>query len=86
MHCPDFCSGQAIVDGDAKVRHLGGIDPRENGPDAEMRRLHERFPQYGFDAHKGYPTPQHLAALRRFGVCEAYRRSFAPVREALERA
>jgi hypothetical protein len=45
-----------------------------------MRRLHERFPQYGFDEHKGYPTPQHLKALRRYGVCEVYRRSFAPVR------
>jgi len=53
--------------------------------DAEMCRLHGRFPQYGFDEHKGYPTPQHLRALRRHGVCEVYRRSFAPVREILDR-
>jgi len=52
--------------------------------DAEMLRLHERFPHYGFDRHKGYPTPEHLAALRRLGVCEIYRRSFAPVRRLLE--
>ena len=88
MHCPDFTvPARAIVDGDAKVKVISAASIlAKTARDAEMRRLHERFPQYGFDAHKGYPTPQHLEALRRFGVCEAYRRSFAPVREALERA
>ena len=43
--------------------------------DAEMRRLHERFPQYGFDEHKGYPTPQHLEALRREASHTPCRRS-----------
>ena len=51
--------------------------------DAEMLRLHARFPQYGLDRHKGYPTPAHLLALREHGACEIYRRSFAPVREVL---
>lgn len=51
--------------------------------DAEMRRLHERYPDYGLDRHKGYATPDHLQALRRFGACDIHRRSFAPVREAL---
>jgi ribonuclease HII len=45
--------------------------------------LHARYPVYGFDGHKGYPTPAHLAALRQHGACEAHRRSFAPVREVL---
>jgi hypothetical protein len=44
--------------------------------------LHRCHPQYGFDAHKGYATPEHLRALREHGVCEAHRRSFAPVRLA----
>lgn len=48
--------------------------------------LHARWPDYGFDGHKGYPTPEHLQALRRHGVCPAHRRSYAPVRELLERA
>jgi ribonuclease HII len=48
-----------------------------------MLRLHARYPQYGLDRHKGYPTPEHLARLGRFGACEIHRRSFAPVREAL---
>jgi ribonuclease HII len=44
--------------------------------------LHETYPVYGFDAHSGYGTPQHLRALREHGPCEHHRRSFAPVREA----
>ena len=45
--------------------------------------LHEVHPQYGFAGHKGYPTPDHLAALRTHGACGAHRRSFAPVRDVL---
>lgn len=48
--------------------------------DAEMLRLHERFPHYGLDRHKGYPTAAHLEAIRLHGVCDIYRRTFAPVR------
>jgi ribonuclease HII len=44
--------------------------------------LHAAHPAYGFAAHKGYPTPEHLMALRTHGPCPAHRRSFAPVREA----
>ena len=47
--------------------------------------LHELHPEYGFDAHKGYPTRLHLQALQRLGACPAHRRSFAPVRAVLER-
>jgi ribonuclease HII len=51
--------------------------------DAEMLRMHERYPQYGFDRHKGYPTAEHLALLRRHGASDIHRRSFAPVRRIL---
>ena len=47
--------------------------------DSLMRRLHARYPEYGFARHMGYATPQHLAALRRLGPTPAHRRSFAPV-------
>jgi ribonuclease HII len=50
--------------------------------DAIMLELHARFPQYGFDRHKGYPTALHLAALEQFGPCPAHRRSFRPVTQA----
>jgi ribonuclease HII len=86
-HCPELAfPSRAVVDGDAKIRVIAAASIlAKTARDAEMCRLHERFPQYGFDAHKGYPTPRHLKALRRYGVCEAYRRSFAPVRTILER-
>jgi ribonuclease HII len=86
VHCPVLeVPARAIVDGDAKLKVIAAASIlAKTERDAEMQRLHRRFPQYGFDEHKGYPTPQHLAALRRHGVCEVYRRSFGPVRELLE--
>ena len=51
--------------------------------DAHMAQLDATYPGYGFSAHKGYPTPQHEAALRSLGACPIHRRSFAPVRQAL---
>jgi ribonuclease HII len=50
-----------------------------------LLELHQTYPVYGFNAHAGYGTPQHLAALREHGPCEHHRRSFAPVREAYQR-
>lgn len=85
IHCPAVgCSVRAIVRGDASIPAISAASIlAKTARDAEMRRLHERYPQYGFDRHKGYPTPEHLQALRTHGVCEVYRRSFAPVRRAL---
>ncbi len=51
--------------------------------DALMAELEKVHPGYGFDRHKGYPTPEHFDALRRLGACPIHRRSFAPVRQAL---
>ena len=51
--------------------------------DAIMRRLHRRYPDYGFGHHMGYPTREHLAALRRFGATPAHRRSFRPVAQTI---
>ncbi|HKJ16218.1 MAG TPA: ribonuclease HII [Xanthomonadales bacterium] len=53
--------------------------------DEIMKGLHQEFPHYGFDRHKGYPTRHHLQMLKEFGVCPHHRRSYAPVREALAR-
>ncbi|RZI83664.1 MAG: ribonuclease HII [Rubrivivax sp.] len=76
---------EAIVKGDDKVQAISAASIL-----AKVHRdrlcvlLHEVHPQYGFDEHKGYPTPEHLAALQKHGVIDAHRRSFAPVRAALE--
>ena len=88
LHCPVLLlPARAIVRGDARVRVIAAASIlAKTARDAEMCRLHLRFPEYGFDEHKGYPTPGHLKALRRHGVCEVYRRSFGPVRELLDRA
>ena len=85
LHCPVVgMPARAIVRGDAKIAAISAASIlAKTDRDAEMLRLHERFPHYGLDRHKGYPTPEHLEALRRYGACEIYRRSFAPVREVL---
>ncbi len=51
--------------------------------DAIMARMNERYPGYGFDRNKGYPTPEHFAALDQLGVTPIHRRSFEPVRAAM---
>lgn len=48
--------------------------------DAELRALHEAYPQYGFAAHKGYPTKAHQAALRQYGILPVHRRSYKTIR------
>ncbi len=53
--------------------------------DKEMRRLADIYPQYGFERHAGYPTPEHLAALERHGPCVVHRLSFGPVRRRTQR-
>ena len=53
--------------------------------DQEMQRLAIQYPEYGFEQHKGYGTPAHLAALRRFGASPLHRLSFAPCAEAMAR-
>ena len=75
---------EAVVRGDATVAAIAAASiVAKVHRDALLRALHLEHPAYGFDAHKGYATPAHLAALRANGACVAHRRSFAPVREAL---
>ncbi len=73
---------QAVVKGDALVKEISAASILAKvARDKAMVAMHQRYPQYGFDSHKGYPTKQHLAALREHGVLDIHRRSFAPVRE-----
>jgi ribonuclease HII len=86
--CPALaCRTRAIVQGDRLHPVISAASIlAKTARDAEMRRMHESFPQYCFDRHKGYPTPGHLALLERYGPSEIHRRSFAPVRLLLLRA
>ena len=73
----------AIVKGDAKVQAIAAASILAKvHRDRLCLQLHQRFPQYGFDAHKGYPTAEHLRSLQQHGPCEEHRHSFAPVRSA----
>ena len=75
----------AIIGGDSKVKAIGAASILAKVErDAAMVRLHALYPQYGFDEHKGYSTPQHLDALQRHGACAIHRRSFAPVQRCLQ--
>jgi ribonuclease HII len=85
LHCPEIgLPVEAIVGGDASVKAISAASIlAKTERDAEMVRLHALFPGYGFDRHKGYPTPDHLQALERLGPCAEHRRSFGPVRALL---
>ncbi len=66
-----------IVRGDARSVSIGAASILAKVTrDGIMRELHRRWPNYNFARHKGYPTPEHRAALRRYGPCPAHRRSF----------
>ncbi len=74
-----------VVKGDAKSLLIAAASIlAKTARDADCVRLERLYPGYGFLKHKGYPTKDHLAALMRLGPCPEHRRSFAPVREALE--
>lgn len=76
----------AIVKGDAKIEHIAAASIiAKVARDREMKRLHIKFPQYGFATNVGYPTAQHLSALDQHGVTPIHRTSFAPVKKALQR-
>jgi ribonuclease HII len=74
------CPARAIVDGDAKEKPISAASIlAKTARDAEMTALHDKYPCYGFDRHKGYGTSEHLEALGRHGPCEIHRRSFHAV-------
>ena len=75
---------KGIVHGDALSLTIAAASVlAKTTRDAWMAEMDLLYPGYGFAAHKGYPTPQHEAALRNLGACPLHRRSFAPVRQAL---
>ena len=78
------CAATAMVGGDAiEPAIMAASILAKVARDRHMLELHLRYPQYGFDRHKGYPSRSHLAALVEHGPCPQHRRSYAPVRDAL---
>ncbi len=75
---------EAIVKGDDKVPAISAASIlAKTARDAALMLLHEQYPMYAFDQHKGYPTALHLERLRMHGVSPVHRKSYAPVRELL---
>lgn len=77
-------SMEAIVKGDLTVAEISAASIiAKVARDKEMVLLDAVYPEYGFAAHKGYPTKKHREALLQYGVTAIHRRSFAPVRACL---
>ncbi len=71
---------QTVIKGDSKIAEISAASIlAKTTRDVEMLSLHQCFPEYGFDRHKGYPTKRHIEALQMYGITEIHRRSFAPV-------
>lgn len=76
---------RAIVQGDSLIEAISAASilakvTRDN----YLFTLHEKYPEYGFAKHKGYPTKDHLEALRKHGPCPEHRLSYKPVQEVLK--
>lgn len=76
---PPGLTGTAVIDGDAKIACIAAASIlAKTARDRIMTAYAEQFPEYGFDRHFGYSTPEHFRALERFGPCEIHRRTFGP--------
>lgn len=84
--CPNIdIPMKSIIQGDNLVKEISAASILAKVTrDREMLRLHDEYPMYGFNRHMGYPTAMHLEALKLHGPCVFHRRSYRPVREALE--
>ncbi|MGB0834257.1 MAG: ribonuclease HII [Psychrobium sp.] len=84
--CPELpMSSQSVVKGDARVEEISAASIiAKVTRDREMEALDKEFPQFGFAKHKGYPTKLHMEMIEQFGVTPYHRRSFKPVKAALE--
>lgn len=75
---------ESIVKGDSKSASIAAASILAKvDRDAYMVELSREFPNYGFEAHKGYPTKEHLKALEHHGVTREHRKSYAPVKRRI---
>lgn len=82
---PLTCEVRTIVGGDALIASISAASVLAKVyRDRLMLSMHGLYPDYGFDRHKGYPTAHHLERLKALGPCPIHRKSFAPVRKAIE--
>lgn len=78
------CEVETVIGGDGLIASISAASILAKVyRDRLMLEMHNRYPGYGFDRHKGYPTAQHLEKLSLLGPCPIHRRTFAPVRRAI---
>jgi ribonuclease HII len=84
---PDICfPAEAVIGGDAIHDEISAASIlAKQARDRDMIVLSQKFPDYGFDSHKGYPTAFHINALNQYGVTPYHRKSFRPVRKLIKR-
>ncbi|MFN8139437.1 MAG: ribonuclease HII [Fimbriimonadales bacterium] len=81
-NAPASC--EPVIKGDGKYAQIAAASIlAKTYRDRLMSVHHQQFPEYGFDKHFGYATPEHLTALREYGPCELHRKSFSPIKEML---
>lgn len=85
--CPQWrYSSEAIVKGDGLIPAISAASILAKVTrDTEMAELSKRYPQYGFERHKGYPTAAHLQCLAEHGPIAEHRLSFKPVQQAIKK-
>lgn len=80
-----FYKSKAIIKGDQRIQSIAAASILAKvHRDHCLLALHEQFPAYGFARHKGYPTPEHLDALRELGPCPEHRLSYGPVKAVID--
>lgn len=84
--CPQLSGHcESVIKGDDKIMEISAASILAKVyRDQQMRELHEHYPQYGFNQHKGYPTVKHLSAIKEFGIINGYRKSFKPIKQLLQ--
>ncbi|MFC1645384.1 ribonuclease HII [Patescibacteria group bacterium] len=76
---------KAFIQGDKNVKLISAASiVAKVTRDRLLYEMHEKYPQYGFDRHKGYGTKIHMEALKKHGPCEYHRKSFGPVKRYLK--
>ncbi len=81
---PKDLVGEAVVKGDAKSLSIAAASIiAKVTRDRLMKELAQKYPEYAWDKNAGYPTPEHLRAIEKYGINEHYRKSFGPVKKIL---
>lgn len=76
----------SIIKGDAKSISIAAASVvAKVTRDKMMYDLDNKYPQYGFGKHKGYPTKAHIEAIQKYGLIEGYRKTYGPVKEVLNK-